>query len=74
MNAIRSSAQSAGSVFLDLCDRMGFLVMDEMFDVWTVAKNPEDYAGILPSGGRGTAGDGEAGSESSVGHFVQRGE
>ena len=29
--------------FLDLCDRMGFLVMDEMFDQWTVAKNPYDY-------------------------------
>ena len=29
--------------FLDLCDRMGFLVMDEMFDCWTVAKNPYDY-------------------------------
>ena len=24
-------------------DRMGFLVMDEMFDCWTVAKNPYDY-------------------------------
>jgi beta-galactosidase len=22
---------------------MGFLVMDEMFDAWTVAKNPSDY-------------------------------
>ena len=22
---------------------MGFLVMDEMFDCWTVAKNPYDY-------------------------------
>ena len=29
--------------FLDLTDRMGFLLMDEMFDCWTVAKNPYDY-------------------------------
>jgi beta-galactosidase len=29
--------------FLDLCDRMGFLVMEELFDAWTVAKNPYDY-------------------------------
>ncbi len=29
--------------FLDLCDRMGFLVMDEFFDCWTVGKNPYDY-------------------------------
>ena len=24
--------------FLDLCDKMGFLVMDETFDTWTAAK------------------------------------
>src|SRR6185295_13882116 len=29
--------------FLNLCDRMGLLVMDEMFDCWTLAKNPGDY-------------------------------
>jgi len=28
---------------LDLCDRMGFLVMNEFFDCWTVAKRREDY-------------------------------
>ena len=26
-----------------ICDRMGLLVMDEVFDCWTVAKNPYDY-------------------------------
>jgi beta-galactosidase len=42
-NAIRTAHNPAAPEFLDLCDRMGFLVMDEMFDCWTVAKNPFDY-------------------------------
>jgi beta-galactosidase len=42
-NAIRTSHNPVAPEFLDLCDRMGFLVMDEMFDCWTVAKNPYDY-------------------------------
>ena len=43
VNAIRTAHNPAAPEFLDLCDRMGFLVMDEMFDCWTVAKNPYDY-------------------------------
>jgi beta-galactosidase len=43
VNAIRTSHNPPAPEFLDLCDRMGFLVMDEMFDAWTVAKNPYDY-------------------------------
>ncbi len=43
MNAIRTAHNPPAPEFLDLCDRMGFLVMDEMFDCWTVAKNPYDY-------------------------------
>jgi beta-galactosidase len=42
-NAIRTSHNPVAPEFLDLCDRMGFLVMDEMFDCWTVGKNPYDY-------------------------------
>jgi beta-galactosidase len=42
-NAIRTAHNPPPPEFLDLCDRMGFLVMDEMFDCWTVAKNPYDY-------------------------------
>lgn len=41
-NAIRNAHNPAGD-FLDLADRMGFLVMDELFDQWTLAKNPYDY-------------------------------
>ncbi len=41
--AVRTAHNPVAPEFLDLCDRMGFLVMDEMFDQWTVAKNPYDY-------------------------------
>jgi len=43
VNAIRTAHNPPAPEFLDLCDRMGFLVMEEMFDAWTVAKNPYDY-------------------------------
>ncbi len=44
VNAIRTSHNPVAPEFLDLCDRMGFLVMDEFFDCWTVAKTPYDYS------------------------------
>ena len=43
VNAIRTAHNPPAPEFLDLCDRLGFLVMDEFFDCWTVAKNPHDY-------------------------------
>jgi beta-galactosidase len=43
VNAIRTAHNPPSPDFLDLCDRIGLLVMDEMFDCWTVAKNPYDY-------------------------------
>jgi beta-galactosidase len=43
VNAIRTSHNPVAPEFLDLCDRLGFLVMDEFFDCWTVSKNPYDY-------------------------------
>ena len=43
VNAIRTAHNPPAPEFLDLCDRMGFLVMDEMFDCWTIAKNTYDY-------------------------------
>ncbi|MBI3791537.1 MAG: glycoside hydrolase family 2 protein [Gemmatimonadetes bacterium] len=42
-NAIRTSHNPPAPEFLDLCDRMGFVVMAEAFDEWTVAKVPEGY-------------------------------
>lgn len=43
VNAIRTAHNPTAPEFLDLCDRMGFLVMDEFFDCWTKGKNPHDY-------------------------------
>ncbi|HXC37201.1 MAG TPA: glycoside hydrolase family 2 TIM barrel-domain containing protein, partial [Candidatus Acidoferrales bacterium] len=43
VNAIRTAHNPPAPEFLDLCDQIGFLVMDEFFDCWTVGKNPHDY-------------------------------
>ncbi len=40
VNAIRTSHNPPAPEFLDLCDRLGFLVMDEMYDEWTYGKVP----------------------------------
>src|SRR5208337_1949545 len=37
-NAIRTAHNPPAPEFLDLCDRMGFLVMDEAFDEWMAGK------------------------------------
>lgn len=37
-NAIRTAHHPPAPEFLDLCDRMGFLVMEEAFDEWNVGK------------------------------------
>jgi beta-galactosidase len=42
-NAIRTSHNPVAPEFLDLCDKMGFLVMDEVFDVWETGKVKYDY-------------------------------
>ncbi|MFB2554409.1 glycoside hydrolase family 2 TIM barrel-domain containing protein [Herbiconiux liangxiaofengii] len=43
-NAIRSSHCPASTALLDACDRLGMLVMDETFDVWTSGKSDYDYS------------------------------
>jgi len=42
-NAIRLSHNPPAPEFLNACDRIGMLVLDEAFDMWEKAKNPDDY-------------------------------
>jgi beta-galactosidase len=42
-NAIRTAHNPPAPAFLDACDRLGMLVMDEAFDCWREGKNPFDY-------------------------------
>jgi beta-galactosidase len=42
-NAIRTSHNPPAPEFLDLCDEMGFLVMDEAFDEWKIGKREFGY-------------------------------
>lgn len=42
-NAIRASHNPPSKTFLDACDKLGMLVMDESFDHWQQPKNPQDY-------------------------------
>jgi len=42
-NAIRTSHNPPAPELLDLADQMGFLIMDEAFDMWKMPKNDFDY-------------------------------
>lgn len=43
VNSIRTSHNPPAPELLDLCDKMGILVMDEAFDMWAKNKTPFDY-------------------------------
>ncbi len=43
VNALRTSHNPPAPELLDLTDRMGFVVMDEAFDMWKKEKTPYDY-------------------------------
>jgi beta-galactosidase len=44
VNAIRTSHNPPAPELLDLCDKMGFIVMDEIFDMWKKGKSTHDYS------------------------------
>lgn len=41
-NAVRSAHNAASDAFLSACDKVGLLVMDELFDVWNESKRSND--------------------------------
>lgn len=47
-NAIRLAHNPPAPELLDLTDRMGFLVIDEIFDCWEKGKTPLDFHLIFP--------------------------
>ncbi len=47
-NAIRTSHNPPAPELLELCDRMGFVVMDEAFDCWLRGKKHNDYHLLFP--------------------------
>ena len=47
-NAIRTSHNPPAPELLELCDRMGFVVMVEAFDCWRTGKLRDDYSRVFP--------------------------
>jgi beta-galactosidase len=43
-NALRPAAHMPSPELMELCDRMGIVVMGESFDCWKISKNGNDYS------------------------------
>lgn len=46
-NAVRTSHNPPAPAFLDACDSIGLLVIDEAFDGWKAPKNDHDYSELI---------------------------
>jgi len=47
-NALRTSHNPPAPELLDLADRMGLLVLDEIFDTWNSRKTTSDFSAVFP--------------------------
>ncbi|HKI44389.1 MAG TPA: glycoside hydrolase family 2 TIM barrel-domain containing protein [Balneolales bacterium] len=70
-NAIRTSHNPPAPEFLRLCDRMGFLVMDEAFDEWAIGKK-KWIKGRNVGSDKGAAGLGSYYSQNGYSDFFQK--
>lgn len=43
-NCLRSAHHPMSKALLAACDKHGMYVIDELYDMWTLSKNPNDYA------------------------------
>ncbi len=57
VNGLRTSHNPPAPEFLDMADRMGFLVMDEAFDCWDMGKNQYDYGRFFTQWSKTDIGD-----------------
>ena len=48
-NLIRTSHNPSSRAFIEACDSIGMLVIDEAFDGWRKQKNPFDYSTLIDS-------------------------
>lgn len=46
-NAVRTAHNPPSPAFLDACDRLGMMVIDESFDGWRDSKTPHDYSTLF---------------------------
>lgn len=42
-NAVRTAHNPPSPAFLDACDKLGMMVVEEAFDCWSIGKSPDDY-------------------------------
>lgn len=74
VNAIRVTHNPAADELLEICDKMGLMVIDEAFDCWESAKRSKDYARFFSMAAtHPDARPGETWAEFDIKNMVNRG-